>query len=63
MEFYKRDDPYVSKIVCLEVGISAKNNQIVIAVGEVMLDETPRVSIFMPDRLRWFTLEHVPGVI
>ncbi len=62
MDFIKREDTQGSKITALSVGFSRKK-ELVIGIGEVLKNNVPRVSIYIPSRLRWFYLDHETDVI
>jgi hypothetical protein len=63
MDFIKREDQgYSSNITALQVGLSRKK-ELVVAIGEKFSGLCPRVSIYIPSRLRWFRLDHDNEVI
>lgn len=62
MDFIKREDKFASAIETLQVGLSRKK-ELVIALGEKTQHGSPRVSIYIPSRIRWFTLDHDQEVL
>ena len=62
MDFIKREDTFASQITTLAIGLSRKK-EIVIALGEKSASGIPKVSIYIPSRLRWFKLEHDADVL
>ena len=58
MDFIRRDDPSVGAVTSLQVGLS-KKKELVVGVGEKFIENGwPRVSVYIPSRLRWFYLTH-----
>ena len=39
------------------MGLSRKK-ELVVAIGEKGLNQQPKVSVYIPSRLRWFRLDH-----
>lgn len=63
MDFIKREDSnYTSTVTCMQVGLSRKK-ELVVAIGEKSHGSTPRASIYIPSRLRWFRLDHDQDVL
>jgi len=62
MDFIRRDEPNVDSVTALAVGFSRKK-ELVVGVGEKLVSGLPRVSIYIPSRLRWFYLEHDAEVV
>lgn len=56
MDFIRRDDPSVGSTQSLAIGLS-KKKELVVGVGEKYLHNGwPRVSVYIPSRMRWFFL-------
>jgi hypothetical protein len=57
MDFIKREDSFASNITSLATGISRKK-ELVVGLAEKSFSGMPRVLIYIPQRLRWFRLDH-----
>jgi len=63
MDFIRRDDVTVGNVLSLAVGLS-KKKELIVGVGEKLLaNGWPRVSVYIPSRMRWFFLNHDPSMI
>ncbi len=62
MDFIRREDTTHPVITTMQVGLSRKK-ELIVAIGERGHALSPRVSVYIPSRHRWFRLDHDQDVL